>query len=316
MDVNLKKYGHTFNKSALFHCNEFDKKLIRIAVNQVINYNFLKAIHPLCFHLRLPPRVRQTNGEIAMLNKIILLICSSVIVVLTFISIVLGQPNSQNQETKIQRAMSAATLASGSSSQYNNSSEHIYEPLVPMQKCSEQTATMLARLYYLANPYEVAKDPMQITNYVRANASNLGQNSEVIKCARELGELLINQGIQNFNANGDRERMYNIGQSAGVDPLVTKRAADELYNGSADLFFMGQELVWLSQVIPYASVDNWDPFNNTGTDSRRQFYQLWPLVQLFTHEDEYLKLIMDQAMSQMQPIVEYQVFILASMIQN
>ena len=206
--------------------------------------------------------------------------------------------------------------SSGPSSQANNSSEHTYEPPVPRQKYSEQAARMLGRLYYLANPYEVAKDPMQITNYVRANASNLGENSEVIRCARELGELMINQGIQNFNANSDRERMYNIGQRAGVDPLVTKRAADEIYNGSADLFFIGQELAWLSRVIPYASAGNWDPFNNTGTDSRRQFYQLWPLVQSLTYGDEYTKQIMDQAMRQMQPIVEYQILILASMIQN
>jgi len=208
------------------------------------------------------------------------------------------------------------SCSSGSTSQTNYSSEHSYETSVPKQKYSEQTARILGRLYYLANPYEVARDPMQITNYVRANASSLGENSEVIRCARELGGLMINQGIQNFNANGDRERMYDIGHRAEVDPLVTKRAADEMYNGSADLFFMGQELVWLARVIPSAAAGNWDPFNNSGTDSRKQFYQLWPLVQSMTYGDEYTKQIMEQAFKQMQPIVEYQILLLASMIQN
>ena len=208
------------------------------------------------------------------------------------------------------------SCSSGSTSQTNYSSEHSYETSVPKQKYGEQTARILGRLYYLANPYEVVRDPMQITNYVRANASLLGENSEVIRCARELGGLMISQGIQNFNANDDRERMYNIGHSAGVDPLVTQRAADEMYNGSADLFFMGQELVWLARVIPSAAADNWDLFNNTGSDSRKQFYQLWPLVQSLTYGDEYTQQIMEQAFKQMQPIVEYQILLLASMIQN
>jgi len=182
------------------------------------------------------------------------------------------------------------------------------------KKYSDETVKTLAKLYYLANPYEVMKDPTQITDFVSANGSTLGENSEVIRCARELGQLLISQGIQNFNNNGDRERMYNIGERAGVDPGVTKSAADGMYDGSTDLYTMGQELVWLSQVIPNASEGNWDSFNNTGTELRRQFYQVWPMVQSVTLEDESNKQMMDQFMSQMQPITEYQILILASMI--
>lgn len=210
------------------------------------------------------------------------------------------------------------SCSSGTTPQNNSTSEQIKVSALPQQKYSEEAALMLGKLYYLANPYLVITDPMQVTNFVRSNASNLSKNSEVIRCAYELGYLLINQAASQYvNPNQDRERIYNIGQSAGVDPLITERAANEMSDGTTDLLLLGYELIWLSQVIPSAAEGNWDLFNNTGTDSRKLFYQMWPLIQTMAYyEDASIMEIFKQAMSQVQPIVEYQIFILASMIQN
>lgn len=209
---------------------------------------------------------------------------------------------------------------SNPSASTTSSGESRYESPAPKQKYDVATARFLGKLYYLSNPYQVASNPMGITNLVRDNAHLLGDNSRVIQCARDLGNLMVNQGLRSFgNQDNDRERMYDIGHENGVDPLVTKRAADEMYNGAVDVFMIGQELNWLARVIPEAANGNWDPFNTTGTQTRQQFYQVWPIYQSIMNSDytdPYTKQVMEQMMTQLQPIVEHQVTLLALMIQN
>ena len=113
--------------------------------------------------------------------------------------------------------------------------------------------------------------------------------------------------------------MYDIGHANNVDPLITKRAADEMYNGSADLYAMGAELAWLSQVIPAAAQGNWNPFNSTGTDMRKLFYQFWPMIQPIMssdYSDPGSSPMIDQLLALSKPLVEEQIMILVLMIQN
>ncbi len=207
---------------------------------------------------------------------------------------------------------------SSSSSSPASSNKYVNEAPVPVNKYDIETARLLGKLFFLANPYEVINTPENVTNLVRNNAHLLGENSKVIQCARELGQLLMQQGLGSFD-NNDRERMYDIGHRNGVDPLVTKRAADDMHNGSVNFFGMAQELIWLSQVIPEAAQGNWEPFNTTGTEMRKEFYRVWSIIGPIInggYADLDMREIMDQMMAQLQPITEYQILILTMMIQN
>jgi hypothetical protein len=84
--------------------------------------------------------------------------------------------------------------------------------------CDANSARILGRLYYLANPINEQTNHQSLVNFIQQNSQYLQVNSAVIQCCRMLGQRLIYQGLNSFNQsdyNSAYESTMNMGATKG-----------------------------------------------------------------------------------------------------
>jgi hypothetical protein len=142
---------------------------------------------------------------------------------------------------------------------------------------------MLAKAYVLSFPVNEKENFPRLIAFLMENDPGLDENSKLIKCTKFLGNSLVQSGLQNYireNQDEARERMYNIGSGAGVDPEITERAYQDMAGSDTNLEMidLGKELLWLADVLPPAVQGNNEPYFTTGTDSRQIIRQYLPVI--------------------------------------
>lgn len=172
----------------------------------------------------------------------------------------------------------------------------------------QTTATNLGRLYYAVNPLNEVQNPESIRQFINENKSLLQDDSPTINSAKKLGEKLIQSGLSAFSYD-DYDRAYGSVLNMGGDMNQARGVADSLKQGSVDAFMMGQELLWIANVVPKAANGDWTDFDQTGTQSRKTMRQVWPIYQSLGMQP-----ILNEYMPLFQPIIEEQVTFLALMI--
>ena len=176
--------------------------------------------------------------------------------------------------------------------------------------CTEVTARNVGGLYYALNPLNEQSHPQQLMAFVQTNKRLLAPNAPTIQCLRLVGLRLMNQGLASFSMK-DSDHAYESALRMGADVDQARSVASSINSGSIEAYMMGEELVWLSEVVPAAAEGDWTRFAGTGTQSRLMFRQVWPLYQQMLAMDPSMRTILESAMAQMQPWVEYQVAVLA-----
>jgi hypothetical protein len=121
----------------------------------------------------------------------------------------------------------------------------------------------------LAQQYERTRpitDPNpRLINEVRSYPTVFGESSTAILCGRALGARLVQLGVQSFNPNAYSDVLNRFG--GGALGEFTPQVAQSLNQNATYFATLGQELTWLSQVLPAAAEGNWGPYLSTGTST-------------------------------------------------
>ena len=193
---------------------------------------------------------------------------------------------------------------------HDNGEGHTSKPGESEQSsaCQERAARALGRVYWLANPLS---DPADAVRYVLKDPVMFASDGPAIRCAEKLGNWLLQAGLSSIS-QGDRDLIYERALKMGSTARQADEVARSVSSGAVDAFVMGQELLWLAQVLPQGASGNWDPYLSTGTPTREQARQLLPVYRQLLVQDPAMVQIMDDMMAQFGPIVEEQIVTLAS----
>jgi hypothetical protein len=178
---------------------------------------------------------------------------------------------------------------------------------------SENTFRVAGKLYYLANPIFLINNWQELVDFVDEYSYYLTSESPVIRCMREAGYRMQNETMRQFEP-GAGHRAYESAISMGANMDQAYQIQSNIESGQIQFYVMGQELVWLSQVIPKAAQGNWDDFLNTGPYFRKQNIDYVILMaQIFASmgEMELLSYVMG-LLPYYQPYAEYQTAIMVS----
>lgn len=180
----------------------------------------------------------------------------------------------------------------------------------PPPQCTVESAQILGHLYYLSNPMGNAND---LTAFVNQYRAHLTSNGTVMKCAKTLGNKLIAQSLGAFS-QADYDDAYGSVLEMGGTMDMAHDVAYDIQSGAVDLLMLGQELLWLVQVIPSAANGDWRLFNTTGTETRNMIREVMPIYQMMFAMDPSMAQIFDDVLAQFGPLVEYQMVMLADMM--
>jgi hypothetical protein len=154
------------------------------------------------------------------------------------------------------------------------------------QLCSDNTALALGQAYYLAMPiWEIPgmQQPETLSNFIkRVGQRHFSANGVVVQCAKALGEFMIARGISAYDPKAYDRAMAVAPAGAGQ---LAPDVARSFNSGSVDAIAMGQELVWLSQVLPQVAKGDLTAFNNSGTQARQTVRQALPMLKLMLAND-------------------------------
>lgn len=176
--------------------------------------------------------------------------------------------------------------------------------------CTEQAAQDVGAFYYRLHPITEQTHPDRVLALVQAHKSLLAPDSPTIRCMRLVGRRLASQGLAAFAAL-DADHAYASALSMGANMDQAQRVAESITSESVDTWAMGQELIWLADVLPSAARGDWTLFGQTGTQERMSIRQVWPLYQQMSAMDPTMQPLLDGAMASIQDWVEYQVSVLA-----
>jgi hypothetical protein len=139
------------------------------------------------------------------------------------------------------------------------------------------TALLIGMLYVLSCP-SLETDEYDIYDMVSEYEHLLHENASVIKGMKRLGKLLVAQGTQNFNftnaaENNTRENVIGMCNRDGYEGQAGE-FADKVVSGMREEqlrpIVIGQELLWLADVIPDAANGDWEAYEDTGSWIRRE----------------------------------------------
>lgn len=186
-----------------------------------------------------------------------------------------SQPNADDQISVCQNII-AQTCTNGNQwmCKYRDLPRRVVASFQPA--CTESVARVVGQAYWLSNPLSEGN----LGEFLGRNNELFVANGHGIRCTKALGEHLIRAGNSAYDPNA-----YE--RAAGVGPIeFAGDVADSINSGSVDLFMMGKELVWLSNVLPAAAHGNFGPLNSTGTPARQQIRQVLPIYAMMMQDPE------------------------------
>ena len=173
--------------------------------------------------------------------------------------------------------------------------------------CDVKTALMLGRAYYLANPLS---EPTKLAEYIRQNKAYFMKDGTAIRCAQELGSRLVAYAFSAFSQE-DYTKGYESVLRLGATAEEARYVANSLNDNELDARMMGEELLWLAEVLPCAAEGDWGPFQTTGTIVRNHIRAIKP----YLDTDPSARQTPDSRIAQFGPISEEQIVMLSIMFE-
>ena len=168
--------------------------------------------------------------------------------------------------------------------------------------CTKNAAENLGKLYSWSFPLEMPEADFLAT--VKVKRSLLTREGDVIRCAKMLGQRLAMLGIKAYDPQAF-ERVIGMGP-VEFAPEVAK----SINRDAGELAAIGDELMWLGQVLPYAAEGDNQPFLTTGSPRRRQLREVLALYGQIPGMKEIIK----NMGAFIDPIVKDKIFMLAMMV--
>ena len=186
--------------------------------------------------------------------------------------------------------------------------------------CDLQTARNLGGVYRLTFPdIERAgaddfgvEPPSKLVSLIAKVPAEFSGDSRLIVCAKAFGDRAVLGTANAYDASAEERavRMWGPGMPTQLPGEVT----NSIQQGALDLYALGREMLWLSNVLPAAAAGNWRPYLETGTPSRQASRQAMPYLKLMISIDPQSAEVLRQSgqlLRQTQPAPEDQVVFLA-----
>jgi hypothetical protein len=134
--------------------------------------------------------------------------------------------------------------------------------------CDEETSRLVAKAYILSAPFIGREN--ELIQLTQSNPGYFNEGGKAIRCMQSLGTALAQGGLEQSKQVSDHWAAERFGHlmPIGLEHLPGQ-VDDSLRSYGSDMFSMGNELVWLSQVLPPVVQGNYSPYKTTGTYSRR-----------------------------------------------
>lgn len=181
---------------------------------------------------------------------------------------------------------------------------------LPSSVYDDATARLVARAYVLSIPLLFKEN--DLIPLMAENKAYFVEDGKAIRCMRALGNALIQHALAVGQQTGGRSATEIFGGSMpeGLEDLPGQVDAS-MRSYSNDTFTMGQELLWLSQVLPSAAEGDYELYNTTGTSARQMWAQVLPYMRMLCQMNPDLCQTMQNVMREMQPVMEEQIYNLA-----
>ncbi len=181
--------------------------------------------------------------------------------------------------------------------------------------CDDTTARLVARAYVLSIPMFFKQN--DLIPLLNENKAYFVEGGKAIRCMEALGTSLVQGGMAAANRFKGYSATERFGGSMppGLEHLPGQ-VDSSLRSYGNDMFAMGQELLWLSQVLPPAVKGDYAPYNTTATPNRQMVAQVLPIYQMLCQMDPGMCQMMQSMMIQMEPSLEQQLYTLARQLGN
>jgi hypothetical protein len=138
--------------------------------------------------------------------------------------------------------------------------------------CDAATSRLVAHAYVLSIP--LMSDENDLMSFMNSNPGNFTEGGAAIRCMQSLGNALVNRGMAMSNQfSGQPATSIFGGRMPGGLAQLPGQVDSALRSYGTDWINLGQELRWLSQVLPPAARGNFSPYNTTGTVMRQNLRQ-------------------------------------------
>ncbi|MBN2526817.1 MAG: hypothetical protein JXR76_10515 [Deltaproteobacteria bacterium] len=141
--------------------------------------------------------------------------------------------------------------------------------------CPSHVARAVADAYLKSAPIsaeklklEISKDSSLVT-YVDAHKGLFSENGPAVECARHLGQRVVALGESAFSTSEEMHKTM-VHKWGGAAPGTAADAADNVQSRGASMYVLGQELLWLAEVLPGVAAGNLAQFNEGNSPMRRQ----------------------------------------------
>lgn len=176
--------------------------------------------------------------------------------------------------------------------------------------CDELSSQLVARSYILTMPL-LGRDNEMIP-LMQNYPDHFSEGGGAIRCMQRLGSALINGGLAHyseFSGTSAQERFGND-MPLGLEHLPGE-VDQSMGSYGSDIYAMGQELIWLADVLPAAAQGYYDPYTTTGTQTRLMMRNMLPMYQMLCSMDPSICQVMLDMLNQMVPQIEQQIYALA-----
>ena len=178
--------------------------------------------------------------------------------------------------------------------------------------CSDEAARLAAHAYVLSWPL-LGQDKV-LEQLIKDNRQQFLRDGAAVRCMKSTGTALVRSAItayeQNKRAPSAVER-FGGSMPPGLEHLPAQ-VDSSIRNAGTEFFTVGQELLWLSEVLPAALDGNAARYNAHDTMWRQQVIQLIPMINLLCSMDASVCETFKQSLQATVPIAEQQVFIIAT----
>ncbi len=177
-------------------------------------------------------------------------------------------------------------------------------------KCDAFTSRMAAHAYVLSIPFMGREN--ELIPFMQSVPGYFETAGQATRCMQSLGGKLVQRGTAMSNQFSGHPAMDKFGgrMPAGLEHLPGQ--VDQGLNSyGANAVSMGQELIWLSNVLPAAVQGNPIPYNTTGTSTRQQARQLWNYFQMTCQTNPsscQVMQVVQASLREQSPVMEEQIY--------
>lgn len=184
--------------------------------------------------------------------------------------------------------------------------------------CNVGLAKEIAAIYVMANPIHEAQNYHVLISQLRSSYPDLNNKSDLIRCMRVIGKRFLCAGLQSFTeVEVARARINEVGMQVKLPVSISDRTYNDLISGQLDLYHFGEELIWLSSVLPAAVRGDSTLYFNTGTRTRNIIRNWRPCLEGMMMDDpltnQYINTAFKEYNAEYYSLIEEQMLIFCLM---